>query len=171
MRIFLLAIIFLIGSLGSVLAQPLQNHAVPSSNYSVDYPPAWSLKNTNFASSFWLYNENVPDPKAENVHIVPISLTHSTGFDMVALMARHQVESDYPLLSLKTSKEIKIPKMDLAHRFEYAGEHNGKPFHLLQVLMRKDDTAYRITFGANDAEWKKHLPAVERMVNSFKYIP
>jgi hypothetical protein len=38
-------------------------------------------------------------------------------------------------------------------------------------MLHKGDRAYRMAFGASDAEWKKNLPAVERLVNFLRYLP
>lgn len=150
------------------LAQPTQPYSPPGTNFQVDAPTMWELKPANFANAVWLYDGAVLTPVAENVQIKVTKLSAQMGFDMVSFMARSSVESQYPQLALKSSTPLKIAKTEQAHRFEWAGDFNGKPFHLLQVLIRAGDFAYELDFGANDANWKKHLPTVERMVKSFK---
>lgn len=164
-RTLLLVLFYLFLVLPS-LAQPTQ--PFQGTTFQVDAPTTWQLKPANFANAVWLYDANVMTPLAENVNIKVTKLSKQMGFDMLSFMARSSVESNYPDMSLKTSTALKMPKTEQAHRFEYAGQFNGQDFHLLQVLIRAGDVGYEIDFGATEANWKKNLPTVERMVKSFK---
>ena len=164
-RSTLLVLFYLFLVLPSV-AQPTQ--PFQGSTFQVDAPTAWQLKPANFANAVWLYDPNVVTPLAENVNIKVTKLSAQMGFDMLSYMARSSVESDYPELKLKNSTALKMPKTEQAHRFEYEGKFNGQNFHLLQFLIRAGDIGYEISFGATEANWKKNLPAVERMAKSFK---
>ncbi len=60
-------------------------------------------------------------------------------------------------------------KMDgiSAHKYTYTVKSGGQEYKMVQAIVRKGDMFYSITFTAIPENFDKHLPDVEKMIESF----
>lgn len=138
--------------------------------YSVKYPSSWSYEEGVQGSSVIFYSpiENDLDFFKENVNVVvqnlsgePLSLKE---YSDKAIEQMRYIFQD--TIEIKNSSRTYLSDQR-AHQFEFVGQGPEANLHYLCLWTIDGLKAYQFTYLALEPEFKKYLPAVQKMIKSF----
>ena len=142
-------------------------------NFRVSYPENWSQRNRPdiFATGvvFIANRESERDNFSETVSILVENLPPDLS------LAQYSKESIAEIKKL-SDPDVSAPQKTILDNHEartvtFRGEQNGVAVRSRQIWSVKNSQAYVITYTAEPKMYNSYLPAVNKIVDSFKMIP
>lgn len=135
----------------------------------IQYPADWSVKEGESGDVVHFYAplEDASDQFSENVGIrvsnVPAG-TSLTDFTDAFVKELEKIVTDFKIIESTDTTFAANP----AHMLVYTTTQGQYKLELLQIYTIKDDKFYLLTYGAEVANYSTYLPAVMKMIDSFK---
>ena len=162
--------------IGNVTLKTYEN---PGFGLSIQYPSSWdgiqlradpfAQTNTSIVSIFEAPRENQSDPYRENLIINvqgPLEDTISLEeYTQNSLNAFSTMSDTVRILESSPSTLSGFP----AHEIIYSSSMENLNLKKLQIFtIVNDNTAYVVTFGAEESQFNKYNPVIMKMVNSIR---
>jgi eukaryotic-like serine/threonine-protein kinase len=163
-------------NIGNVTLKTYEN---PGFGLSIQYPSSWAgmqlradpfaQTNTSIVSIFEAPRENQSDPYRENLIINvqgPLADTISLEeYTQNSLNAFSTMSDTIMVLESSPSTLSGLP----AHEIIYSSSLENLNLKKMQIFtIVNDNTAYVVTFGAEESQFNKYIPVIMKMVNSIR---
>ncbi len=164
------------GNFNNVTFKTYEN---PGFGLSIQYPSSWAgiqlradpfaQTNTSIVAVFEAPRENLSDPYRENLILSvqgPLEDTISLEeYTQNSLNAFRSMSDSISILESSPSTLSGLP----AHEIIYlSGLQNLNLKKMQTFTIVNDNTAYVVTFGAEESQFDKYIPAIMKMVNSIR---
>jgi serine/threonine-protein kinase len=162
----------------SQLLLPVHFSVYENSNYAIKikYPQHWVKyevedKTTGEVARFSPYNRDNSNVGAEVILEIqplkqPLELSEYTNLKV------NEIIQFFPGAKIHESQAVmlpNIPKMT-AHQVVYSGKDNKIGIRRKAIWTVRDNTAYLITYSANESEYEKYLSIATTMINSLELL-
>ena len=130
--------------------------------YRLFVPTSWKINNRADASAAY-----ASDTDTSNVN-VQMYMSSDESETVEAYWERLKVSYGemFQSFTMIEDKEIEMDGIK-AHKYTYSVVSGGQEFKLVQAIVRKGEMFYCLTFTATPDNFDKHLPDVEKMIESF----
>ncbi|GJD21577.1 hypothetical protein RIVM261_065330 [Rivularia sp. IAM M-261] len=160
-----------------LLLFPVNFSVYENLNYAIKikYPQNWVKnevedKTTGELARFSPYDRNNSDTGAEVIFEVqplkrPLVLSEYTNLKV------NEIIQFFPEAKIHESRSITLPNIPLpTHEVVYSGKDNKIGIKRKAVWTVKDNTAYIITYSANESEYNKYLSIAQTMIDSLELL-
>jgi hypothetical protein len=164
---------------GYIVNATLKTYENPGFGLSIQYPSSWAglqlradpfaQTNTSIVAIFEAPRENQSDPYRENLIINvqgPLQDTISLGeYTQNSLNAFSTMSDSIMVLESSPSTLSGLP----AHQIIYSSTLENLNLKKMQIFtIVNDNTAYVVTFGAEESQFNKYIPVIMKMVDSIR---
>ncbi len=156
---------------------PVNFSVYENSNYAIKikYPQNWVKnevedKTTGEVARFSSPNDNNSDTGAEVIFEVqplkrPLVLSEYTSLKV------NEIIQFFPQAKIHESQTITLPNIPVpVHEVVYSGKDNKLSIKRKAVWTVKDNTAYIVTYSAQESEYDKYLSIATTMINSLELL-
>lgn len=168
------AILLVMAILASVRVTHYRTYKNTQYKFIMKFPAHWSIipRPKEGALVIFLAPKTSPlDIGMPNVSVTlfPLSKEKFFNFDVFTKETMRQIHGLYEdMMIVLESKPVKVgPRR--GYRFAYMGNVKGvtNPAYFMHVWFFRENTAYIITYSARKQDYRRHLRAVNAMINSF----
>ncbi len=142
------------------------SYSNPNLGYSIEYPSTWQKEESlAFISPPTSPSDRSPEIVTITTELLPAS---DFGLDSYSEAALSQVETfqDFNLLNSSSITLGGLPAHMIVYSFT---DQNQTPLQNLQAWTVKDGMAYVITYGGIPEEFQSSLPALQNIMDSFRF--
>jgi hypothetical protein len=145
----------------------LTPYSNPNLGFALEYPSNWQKEESlTFASPQGGIGNRAPEVISITTEVLP---TSDFSLDRYSEAALAQVESfpDFKLLNSSSTTLAGLPAHMIIYSF--SDEESPTPWQNLQMWTVKDGMAYVITYGGTPEEFDSSLPALQSIMDSFRF--
>src|SRR3989344_5488207 len=134
--------------------------------YTIKYPTDWTPKEQGAIVIFELPSEDASDTMYENVNVIAV-LSTNQDMDEYVMGEIDRIRADVSNFKLLDYSNDTIPGM-VSRRIVYIEDGGENKYQYMQIIARKEDKTYMITYSALADTFPTYIKIVNDMISSFK---